>query len=142
MLRLPPWVLTDRHPAFYDTESGTVIEQTARVYAAMQKLIDEYNAFVDSVNKSIEELKLETKEEQDCFKKCITELVETYIKSIDLKIDEQDNKLSDAIEDITANIQTITTQIVNDAIEAGTITITESYNPETESLEMTATGGV
>lgn len=53
MERLPHWVLTNKFPALFDSESATVIEQTARVYGAMQALIDEYNTFVDEMNKTV-----------------------------------------------------------------------------------------
>lgn len=40
---MPNWCITDKHPAFYDTESATAIEQTAKLYGAMQNLIDTFN---------------------------------------------------------------------------------------------------
>lgn len=46
--KLPHWVVNDNRPAFYDTESATAIEQTAKLYGAMSEVIDE-------VNKKIEE---------------------------------------------------------------------------------------
>lgn len=142
MFVLPHWVLTDKHPAFYDTESGSAIEQTAKVYGAMREFIKEYNVFVDKVNKALEKHELETQAEQDCFKACITQLVETYIKSIDIKIDKQDLKINNAIAYMTENIKQTATDVLNDAVEAGTITIVQSYDPETESLNMVATGEV
>lgn len=142
MWLLPHWNLTDNHPAFYDTESGSAIEQMAKVYGAMQTLIDEYNKFADNLNKALQSFELETKEEQECFKKCVTELVETYIKSIDITIDKQDLKIDNAIKYMTENIVSTTTELVNEAISKGQITIVEVYDPEAESLNMTTTGGV
>ena len=37
--RLPDWVVTDTQKAFYDLESSTAIEQTARLYGKMQELV-------------------------------------------------------------------------------------------------------
>ena len=51
---LPHWVLTDLQPAFYDLESVTSVEETARLYAKMQELITLYNEFTDRINKSSE----------------------------------------------------------------------------------------
>ena len=36
---LPPWVLTGSQPAFYDKESGTVLQQTSRMYKKVNELI-------------------------------------------------------------------------------------------------------
>ena len=52
---LPKWCLPFPVPSVFDTDSATVIEQTARVYGAMQKLIEEYNSFAESTNKNISE---------------------------------------------------------------------------------------
>ena len=54
--KLPHWVITNKKPGFYDTDSGSTIEQTAQVYRKMNELVVEYNAFVDETNKFIEEL--------------------------------------------------------------------------------------
>ena len=41
---LPPWVETGLQPAFYDKESGTVLQQTARMYAKLNELIKDFNS--------------------------------------------------------------------------------------------------
>ena len=43
---LPPWVETGLQPAFYDKESGTVLQQTARMYAKINDLIKSNNKLV------------------------------------------------------------------------------------------------
>ena len=40
---LPPWVETNCQPAFYDKESGTVLQQTARMYAKVNQLVRSVN---------------------------------------------------------------------------------------------------
>ena len=40
---LPPWVETGLQPAFYDKESGTVLQQTARMYAKVNEIIKLFN---------------------------------------------------------------------------------------------------
>ena len=49
---LPPWVETGLQPAFYDKESGTVLQQTARMYARVNMLIRMFN----KLGKKVEEL--------------------------------------------------------------------------------------
>lgn len=48
---LPPWVETGLQPAFYDTESGTVLQQTARMYAKVNETV----SAVDNQNEVIDE---------------------------------------------------------------------------------------
>lgn len=164
MWQLPYWHLTDRRPGFYDTESGSAIEQTAKVYRAMRDLIEEYNSFVTLVNKSIEGFELESKEDQEQFKKCITEIVSNYIQAIDIKIDNQDMHIERAIDqmrnDTTEAINTMNLEfdsaadymknnitetaanIMQEAIDTGAISIVSNYDPITEALTMIVTGGV
>ena len=40
---LPPWVETNLQPAFYDLESGTCLQQTARMYAKVNQLVRSVN---------------------------------------------------------------------------------------------------
>ena len=142
MFKLPHWVLTDKNPAFYDTDSGSAIEQTARVYGAVKTFIEEYNTYVDNLNKALESFELETKEDIDCFKKCITELMETYIKSIDIAIDKQNLTIDKSIRQMQLSIVNHTTQLVNEALAEGKIHIVQSYDPDNESLDIIAEGSV
>lgn len=94
MERLPFWVLNHKFPSTFDSESKTVIEQTARVYGAMQTLIDEYNAFVQATNTSIEAFEKGVQDSICEFKTGITCLLENYIKSIDQKVNEAINNMA------------------------------------------------
>ena len=40
---LPPWVETGLQPAFYDKESGTILQQVSRMYAKINELINSNN---------------------------------------------------------------------------------------------------
>lgn len=74
MQKLPFWVLANPRPSFYDVESATVQQMTARVYGAMNELIDEYNAFSKTANEEIESFTAKTAEEQ---KKFMTDFIKT-----------------------------------------------------------------
>jgi len=102
MRKLPIWNLTTKRPAFYDMESLTAVEQTAKIYGAMQELIDEYNTFATELNKSIEEFEKGTNQDLECFKTEMTTLIENYIKSIDMKISQDLTKvIAEMIDDGT-----------------------------------------
>lgn len=89
---LPPWVETGLQPAFYDKESGTVLQQVARMYAKMQEV-------VKFVNKYIEE-----------FHGLYT-YVHDYFDNLDLQ-QEVNNKLDAMAEDGTLQ------EIIADYIQA------------------------
>ena len=89
---LPPWVETNIQPAFYDKESGSVLQQTARMYAKVQCLVRMFN-----------KLSKETKETVDEYIAKFVELkdfVDTYFENLDVQ-DEINNKLDEMAEDGT-----------------------------------------
>lgn len=92
---LPKWVLTDKYPAFYDTESVTAIEMVAKLYGSMQELITDYNKFVDEVNQAIKDFEDGMIASFEEFKTCVMSLMENYIASVDMKIQMQDQAIAD-----------------------------------------------
>lgn len=158
---LPYWVLTDLQPAFYDSESGTVLQQMTRVYGKIQELLDGYNQFVKDVNTYITEFEDGIISDFECFKKCIIQTMNNYIETIDTKInlqdlnienkfevqndlinnkfDEQDSKIDEAIEYMKNNIIATTTEIINQAIQNGDLNIGISYDAPTEALNIIVT---
>lgn len=154
--RLPHWVLTDRNPAFYDSESKTCIEMVAKIYAKMQELVDHYNEFVDPLNKEISDFYKELKAEYDCFKASMIKICRDYIMTMDEKIkmqdlmirqyhdsfvvkvdeymamvnrhmEEQDEEIKQAVDYMKTNIKETTTEVANDLLQRGEITLEHSY---------------
>ena len=142
---LPHWVLTDLQPAFYDVESGTSLQQTAKMYGKMQELIDLYNEFVTKVNKYIKDFEDGIIEDFEEFRNCIIKVMNEYIETIDTKINLQDTKINDAIEYMKDNLVSTVTDLFNQALQNGDIsaTLSESYDPTTEELTLSiqAEGG-
>lgn len=85
---LPPWVETNIQPAFYDKESGSVIQQTARMYAKVNQLVrianEQYETIQDYINRFIE----------------LKDYVEDYFTNLDVQ-EEIDKKLDEMAEDGT-----------------------------------------
>lgn len=136
---LPYWVLTDLQPAFYDSESGTVLQQMSRIYPKIQEVIDGYNNFVNEVNTYITEFEDGIIEDFECFKNCIIETMNNYIETIDTKINLQDMDIQNAIDYMKTNIVTTVTNVVNQAIEDGDLNVGIEYNPTTEALKIIVT---
>jgi hypothetical protein len=102
---LPRWCITHQGPAFYDTESATAVEQTAKVYGAMQELINEYNEFVSKIETEINDFEASTNKNYDEFTTRITKIIHDYIKMIDEKIKLQDVKINESIVFIKDNLE-------------------------------------
>lgn len=101
---LPKWVLPDTLPSVYDTQSGTCIEMTSKVYGAMRNLQTEYNEFVEAVNKTIVDFINDTNADYGAFKCQINKLVHDYIRMLDDKVKMQDLYLKESIENQMKNI--------------------------------------
>lgn len=133
---LPHWVLTDTLPAFYDCESATAIQQTAKLYGKIQELITIYNDFVRDVNRYITEFEDGIIKDFNCFQNCVIKTMNDYIESIDTKIELQDNNIQEAIDYMKNNLVSTVTTLFNQAITSGDITATlqETYDDNDESL--------
>ena len=121
---LPPWVETGLQPAFYDKESGTVLQQTARMYARVNMLIrmfnklskntkDEVERFEGVVNDEIEQFKHDVNETVNEYIEKFTQLkdfVDDYFENLDVQ-EEINNKLDDMADQGT--LQTIIYEYLN-----------------------------
>lgn len=72
---LPPWVETNIQPAFYDKESGTCLQQTARMYAKVNQLVRKFNELAEKFSG-----------------------IENYFENLDVQ-EEINNKLDEMAED-------------------------------------------
>ena len=126
MNRLPEWVMTNKFPSVYDSESGTAIEMVAKVYGAMQGIIEEHNKIADETEKQIEAFEKGTTDDIAQFKQNMTSIMAAHIKSVETVIDMLMKQSAD---------------MINEAIRTGQIDVNLVYNPETEQLEL-KTGGV
>lgn len=85
---LPPWVETNLQPAFYDRESGTCLQQTARMYAKVNQLVrsvnDQNETIADYIQQFIN----------------LKDYVDDYFDNLDVQ-DEINNKLDAMVDDGT-----------------------------------------
>ena len=86
---LPPWVETGIQPAFYDKESGTVLQQTARMYARVNMLIRMFNKLSKETKEIVEEYITKFNDLHD--------YVHDYFDNLDVQ-EEINNKLDDMVE--------------------------------------------
>ena len=89
---LPPWVETGLQPAFYDLESGTVLQQTARMYDKVNQLIRLFNELSEETQTTVNEYITKFTELKD--------FVDDYFDNLDVQ-EEINNKLDAMVEDGT-----------------------------------------
>lgn len=89
---LPPWIETGIQPAFYDKESGSVLQQTARMYARVNMLIRMFNKLSKQTKQTVEEY-------IDKFNE-LYQYVHDYFDNLDVQ-EEINNKLDQMVEDGT-----------------------------------------
>lgn len=89
---LPNWRIPDTSPAFYDTESATAIEQTAKLYGKVRELIDAYNEFVGNVETIIEEFETSVTVDMETFKVGIRQEFQDFIDIVNLRLQQYESE--------------------------------------------------
>lgn len=118
---LPNWVMTGNNPAFYDSESLTAIQQTARLYGAVRQLQEDYNTFAAELETNINNFESATTEEINTFKAGV---------SADLA------EFREEINNIHATVVATATEYMREAIYSGELAVSleVDYNIENEEL--------
>lgn len=104
MRKLPYWCIADRYPAFYDTESATAIEQTAKLWSAVNSLIEYYNKFVEDWNDYIEGVGSDIREENEAFAVGLRQEFQDFIDNIELVIKGHENYIKTDLKNTCATI--------------------------------------
>ena len=123
---LPPWVETGLQPAFYDLESGTVLQQTARMYAKVRELTEAFNTFSTNVTNEINQFEQDTNDEIERFEQATNDEIERFEGVIDDTVEEyigKFNDLHDYVEDYFDNldVQEEINNKLDDMVEDGTL---------------------
>ena len=89
---LPPWIETGCQPAFYDKESGTVLQQTARMYDRVNMLVRMFNKLSKQTKETVENYITQFDD--------LYNYVHDYFDNLDVQ-EEINNKLDEMVEDGT-----------------------------------------
>ncbi len=116
---LPHWAIINGFPSFYDTESLTAIEQTARLYGKVKELIETYNRYVTEMNGELTELETQVQKDLACAIRTIINLTDAYITQTELRLNHQDRKLDEAYKAFTEDITSAVDSIIRQMKEAG-----------------------
>lgn len=100
---LPPWIETGLQPAFYDKESGTVLQQVARMYAKVNYLVEMFNTLSKDTITEINTFEHDTTETVDEYIAkfvALKDFVDDYFDNLDVQ-QEINNKLDEMVSDGT-----------------------------------------
>lgn len=134
--KLPHWVISNPSPSFFETEGGTVLEQTGVMYKKVQELIDNYNSFVDEVNNKIDEFIANTLADQEVFEISINQMIHDFTELVETELKSQDTEIKNAIDYMKTHIDNSVNDILLNLFETKQLTLEFSHNAETESLEI------
>lgn len=134
--RLPHWVISNPNPSFFETEGGTVLEQTGIMYKKVQELIEHYNSFVDEINNEIDEFISNTLAEEEEFEVKINQMIHDFTSLVNLELKNQDAEIKEAVDYMKTHIDATVSDILLNLFETKQITLSFEYNNETESLDI------
>jgi len=104
---LKNWNLTQEQAGFYDVESGTVIQQTARLYQKIKETIDILNDYLDNLNEIVSTQNSNIEEATNYMKNNIQEtasnLFNEYLDEEKIEANLKENYNSDT-EELTLSI--------------------------------------
>lgn len=118
---LPPWIETGLQPAFYDKESGTVLQQVSRMWAKMIELGQGFNTFSTNVTNTVNSYITQFNE--------LYAYVHDYFDNLDVQ-EEINNKLDDMADDGTLQ------EIIGSYLDASAVWCFDSVSDMKESTNL------
>lgn len=107
MINLPLWILRNKFPSVYDSESGTAIEMVSKVYGAMQELIDEYNKFAENCNKQIAEFVETDAQSKEQFATAMSQQFQDFIDTVELKLKSYEYNRDEFVDTANTLLETL-----------------------------------
>ena len=136
---LPPWIETGIQPAFYDRESGTVLQQTARMYAKVNEVVKDVNDYIEQFNELYNYVhdyfdnldvqteinnKLDAMAEDGSLYEIIRRYTDPIVATIEEQVSYQNSKIDDLETDYKSADNLLKTQI--DGLASGSPLVASS----------------
>lgn len=132
--KLPTWAILKSRYAFRDVESDTAIEQTARLYQAIQDIIDSCNEFSKSIQNEVDTFTTNQSKDYEENKATLTKIVHEFIHSIDTKVDTAVNYMT---ENLSESVQSMSGEIIEGLVNEKVSASLGSYETRLTDLENT-----
>jgi DNA anti-recombination protein RmuC len=131
---LPNWAILRSRYAFEDTESNTAVEQTARLYKAIQEIIDSCNEFSKSIQNEVDTFTTNQSKDYEENKAELTKIMHEFIHSIDTKVDTAVNYMTDNLTDA---VQNMSGEIIEGLVDEKVTESLGNYETRLTTLENT-----
>ena len=96
---MPNWVLTSDRPAFYDTESGTAIELTAKMHGKVNEVVDMVNNLEEDNTKFKQDTAKANQEWRDTTETAMRQEFQDFIDTVDMKVEDMSNKVKENVDE-------------------------------------------
>ena len=126
MINLPLWVLPEKVPSVYESESATALEMTSKLYGSMRDLVDDYNSFVKRVETLANQFEEGTNKDVETFKVALRQEFQDFIDVVELKLMSQDRNITKATNEQNKRI--------NESIEYIRVHLSETINNTIEQM--------
>ena len=136
MIRLPHWVVADRFPAFFESESATAIEMVAKLYDVVKSIPEDYNTNIDILMTELQNWEGDQTEAFNCFKSKIVEMLNDFITAQNIAFDKQNLEIAKAKEYMTTHIHETANAIIQQMMTEGILTLNIEYVDDTEALSL------
>lgn len=112
-IEIIPSIIKSSRPSQFEGESFTTLEYVSKIAVKMNECVEEYNKFIDEVNREITSYKNDENYHRDMFERTMEQKFDDFKRIIDLKYKSQDLAISRAVEYMTTNIaNSITEKII------------------------------
>jgi hypothetical protein len=134
--KLPKWILTNPSPSFYETEGGTVLEQTAIMYKKVNEVIEAYNGMLDDINTTNEDFIKEQSARQEEFELKVNQMIHDFTTLVELQIANQQKEVENAVDYMKDNLNGSASEVLMELVESEQITLKLVYDETTEELNI------
>ena len=89
--KLPTWAFPNSNPAFYDAESVTAIDATAKLHGKMNETIEAVNQHIEECDTKLEESEQNNTEWRETTERAMRQEFQDFIDTVELKLESIDN---------------------------------------------------
>ena len=110
---LPKWLVPGVQPAIYDVESKTILQQTAKLYQAMNDLIAEHNKRSEQLGISVNQFQIDMTDDFEVYATALRQEFQDFIDTITLAFESLEAKVQ-VIQDKMNEFEGVSVEALNE----------------------------